>query len=87
MDAAPCGGRIARTGPSQGPALRRDDEEEQGGARVLLPEGLPPVLNGPGAGEGGAQEPVGQTARHVGGRRETGRPGWLPGKNIAHDGV
>ena len=31
----------------------RDDEEEQGGARALLPEDLPPVVGIPGSGEGG----------------------------------
>ena len=31
----------------------RDDEEEQGGARALLPEDLPPVMGTPGSGEGG----------------------------------
>ena len=31
----------------------RDDEEEQGGARALLPEDLPPVVGTPGSGEGG----------------------------------
>ena len=31
----------------------RDDEEEQGGARALLPEDLPPVVGTPGPGEGG----------------------------------
>ena len=31
----------------------RDDEEEQGGARALLPEQLPPVVGTPGSGEGG----------------------------------
>ena len=31
----------------------RDDEEEQGGARALLPEDLPPVVGTPGLGEGG----------------------------------
>ena len=31
----------------------RDDEEEQWGARALLPEDLPPVVGTPGPGEGG----------------------------------
>ena len=31
----------------------RDDEEEQGGARALLPKDLPPVVGTPGSGEGG----------------------------------
>ena len=33
----------------------RDDKEEQGGARALLPEDLPPVVGIPGPGEGGGQ--------------------------------
>ena len=33
----------------------RDVEEEQGGARALLPEDLPPVVGTPGSGEGGGQ--------------------------------
>ena len=40
--------------PFQVPA-GRDDEEEQGGARALLPEDLPPVVGTPGSGEGGGQ--------------------------------
>ena len=31
----------------------REGEEEQGGARALLPESLPPVVGAPGPGEGG----------------------------------
>ena len=36
-------------------AAGREDEEEQGGARALLPEDLPPVVGTPGSGEGGGQ--------------------------------
>ena len=39
----------------------RDDEEEQGCARALLPEDLPPVMGTPGPGEG--TRPPGRTAR------------------------
>ena len=31
----------------------RDDEEQQGNARALLPEDLPPVVGTPGPGDGG----------------------------------
>ena len=38
--------------PLRVPACR-DDKEEQGGARALLPEDLPSVMGTPGPGEGG----------------------------------
>ena len=65
-------------------ATGRDDKEEQGSARALLPEGLPPVVGAPGPGEGGRQVLVGPAARCVCGPREGGVPGWLPGDCIAH---
>ena len=37
----------------------RDDGEEQGGARALLPEDPPPLVGTPGPGEGGGQFSVG----------------------------
>ena len=42
----------------------RDDEEEQGAARALLPEDLPPVVGTPGPGEG-AGTGAGWTSRGV----------------------
>ena len=65
----------------------RDDEEEQGGARALLPEDLPPVVGTPGSGEGGGQVPVSPTAGRVRRRREGGAPSGLPGERLAYDGV
>ena len=65
----------------------RDDEEEHGGARVFLPEDLPPVMGTPGPGEGGGQVWVGPAAGRVYRRREGGAPGRLPGERLAHDGV
>ena len=65
----------------------RDDEEEQGGARVLLPEDLPSVVGTPGPGEGGGQARVGPAAGRVCGRWEGGTPGGLSGERLAHDGV
>ena len=43
----------------------RDDEEEQQGARSLLPDDLPPVVGTPGSGEGGGKVWVGPAARRV----------------------
>ena len=40
----------------------RDDEEDQGGVRALLPEDLPPVVGTPGPGEGGGQVRAGPAA-------------------------
>ena len=65
----------------------RDDEEEQGGARALLPEDLPPVVGTPGSGEGGGQVWVGPATGRVRRRREGGAPGGLPGERLAYDGV
>ena len=65
----------------------RDDEEEQGGARALMPEDLPPVVGTPGSGEGGGQVWVGPAAGRVRRRREGRALGGLPGERLAHDGV
>ena len=53
----------------------RDNEEEQGVARALLPEDLPRVVGAPGPVEGGEKAQVGPTAGRVGGRREGGSLG------------
>ena len=65
----------------------RDNEEEQGGARALLPEDLPPVLGTPGPGEGGGQVRASPAAGRVRGRCEGRAPGELPGERLAHDSV
>ena len=65
----------------------RDDEEEQGGARALLPEDLPPVVGTPGSGKGGGQVRVSPAAGRVCRRREGGAPSGLPGECLAEDGV
>ena len=65
----------------------RDDKEEQGGARALLPEVLPPVVGTPGSGEGGGQVWVSPAAGRVRRRREGGAPSGLPGERLAYDGV
>ena len=65
----------------------RDDEEEQGGARALSPEDLPPVVGTPCSGEGGGQVWVGPAAGRVCRRREGGAPARLPGERLAHNGV
>ena len=65
----------------------RDDEEEQGGARALLPEDLLPVVGTPGPGEGGGQVLLGPAAGCVHCRREGGAPGGLTGERLAQDGV
>ena len=65
----------------------RDDEEEQGGARALLPEDLPPVVGTPGSGEGGGQVWASPAAGRVRRRREGGAPSGLPGERLADDGV
>ena len=65
----------------------RDDEEEQGGARALLPEDLPPVVGTPGSGEGGGQVWVGPAAGRVRRWREGRAPGGLPGERLAYDGL
>ena len=64
-----------------------DDEEDQGGARALLPEDLPPVLGTPGPGEGGGQVRSGRAAGCVRGRCKGEKPGGLPGEYLAHDAV
>ena len=64
-----------------------DDQEEQGGARAVSPEDLPPVVGAPGPGEEGRQVQVSPAARRVGGRREGGAPGRFSGERLAHDGV
>ena len=65
----------------------RDEEEEQAGARALLPENLPPVVGTPGSGEGGGQVWVGRAAGRVRRGRDGGAPGGLPGERLAYDGV
>ena len=65
----------------------RDDEEEQGGARALLPEDLPSVVGTPGAGYRGGQARVGPAAGRVSGQREGGAPGGFFWERLAHDGV
>ena len=68
----------------------RDDEEEQGGARALLPEDLHPVVGTPGSGEGGGQVWVSPAAGRVRRRREGGAPSGLPGDlshTMAYGGV
>ena len=65
----------------------RDDEEEQGGARALLPEDLPPVVGTPGPGEGGGQVRVSPAGGRVRRRREGGAPSGLPGERLVDDGV
>ena len=54
----------------------RDDEEEQGGARALLPEDLPPVVCTPGSEEGGGQVWVSPAA--AGGRGTKWAPWGTP---------
>ena len=65
----------------------RDDEEEQGGARALLPQDLPPMVGTSGSGEGGGQVWAGPAAGRVHRQREGGAPGGLPGERLAHDGL
>ena len=65
----------------------RDDEEEQGSARALLPEDLPPVVGTPASGEGGGQVWVSPAAGRVRRWREGGAPSELPGERLAYDGV
>ena len=77
-------------GDSQDPfrvPVGRDNEEEQGGARALLPEDLPPVVGTPGFGDGGGHIWVGRAAGRVRRRRESRAPGGLPGEHLSHDGV
>ena len=71
--------------PLRVPACR-DDEEEQGGARALLPEDLPSVVGTPGPGEGGGTG-AGWPSRGVRRWREGGAPGGLPGERLAHERV
>ena len=52
----------------------RDNEEEQGGARALLPEDLPPVVGTPGPGEEGRKV----RAAPVGGRGTRWAPWGTP---------
>ena len=47
-----------------------DDKEEQGGARALLPEDLPPVVGTPGPGEGEGQVRAGSATGRVRGQWE-----------------
>ena len=65
----------------------RDDKEEQGGARALLAEDLPPEVGTPGSGEVGGQVWVGPAAGRVRRQREGGAPGGHPGERLAYDGV
>ena len=64
-----------------------DDEEEEEGARALLPEDLPSVVGTPGPGEARGQVQAGPAAGSVRGRWEGGTPVGLPGERIAHNGV
>ena len=61
----------------------RDDEEEQWGARALLPEDLPPVVGTPGLGEAGGQVGAGPAAGCVRPQRKGGAPDGLPGERLA----
>ena len=65
----------------------RDDKEEQGGARALLPEDLPPVVGTLGPGEGGGQVRAGPATGRVRDQWEGGAPGGLPEERLAHDDV
>ena len=65
----------------------RDDKEEEGGARALLPEELPSVVATPGPGEGGGQARVGPAAGRISGQRKNGTQGGLSGERLAHNGV
>ena len=68
----------------------RNDEEEQRGARALLPEDVSPVVGTPGSGEGGGQVWVGPATGRVRRRRENGAPAGLPGNashTMAYEGV
>ena len=65
----------------------RDDEEEQGRARVFLPEDLPPVVGTPGPGEGRGQVRAGPAAECVRRQLEGGALGGLRAKRLAHDSV
>ena len=65
----------------------RDDEEEKGGARALLPEDLRSVVGTPGPGEGGGQGQAGPAAGRACGRQKGGTAGGLSGERLAHDGV
>ena len=51
-----------------------------------LPENLPSVVGAPGPGEGSGRVWEGPAAKRVGGQREVGAPGGLPGEHVAHDG-
>ena len=66
---------------------RRHHKQEQGGTRVLLPEGLAPVAVPPRSGEREGQEQVGPAVRHMGGRREVGARRRFLGEGAAHNGV
>ena len=72
--------------PPRDPA-GRDDEEEEGGARALLPEDLPPVVGTPGPGEGGGQVLASPAGGRVRRRWEGGAPSGLPGERLVDDGV
>ena len=66
---------------------RCDDQGERGGARVLLPDGLSPVVGAAGPRGGGGQQRVGQTSRHVSGWRDGRAPGGSLGGSVAHKGA
>ena len=65
----------------------RDDEEELGAARALLPGDFPSVVRIPGPGERGGQARVCPAAGRVRGRWECRTSSGLPGERLAHDGV
>ena len=65
--------------PLRVPACR-DNKEEQGGARALLPEDLPLVVGTSGPGEGGGQVWAGPAMRCVRRRRGAGHQAGFLGK-------
>ena len=65
----------------------RGDEEEQRGARALLPKSLPPVLGPPGPGEGKGQAWRRPAAGRKAGRRKGRAPIGLSWESLAQDGV
>ena len=89
--AATCGGPLKWAGVAPktcfGSSRVGATRRSWGGARALLPEGLPPVVGAPGPGKRRAQEQVGPAALYVGGRRKVGAPGGLPGESVAHNDV
>ena len=84
-----CPIEVAGGDPQDSPRVPagRDNEEEQGGARALLPEDLPPVVGTAGSGEGGGRVWVKPAAGRVRRRQEGGAPGGLRGERLAYEGV